>query len=114
MKEFSIDNSRLTQIQQHAKGENHKSKSQAKVSHVQRHFVLSTNNSETSGGPGTYQCTHSRHVWLQEKVTTADLSGPWKLLQATIHLHHQMVRKRDYCKAIPDMLAPIKVGKTED
>ena len=49
LKDISIENSGLPQIQQHAKGEKHRKLSQARFSQTQRHFVLSATCGESLG-----------------------------------------------------------------
>lgn len=72
IKDFSIDNSGLTQIQQHAKGEKHRKLSAAKFSQAQRHFVLSTTSSENKGKDQGPPSIPIQDLSQQEKVARAE------------------------------------------
>lgn len=72
LKDFSIENSGLPQIQQHAKGERHRKLSQAKFSQTQRHFVLSATSGESRGKDKRLVNVPIQDMSQQKKLTTAE------------------------------------------
>ena len=72
LKDISIENSGLPQIQQHAKGEKHRKLSQARFSQTQRHFVLSATCGESRGKDKVPVNVPIQDMSQQEKVTTGE------------------------------------------
>ena len=72
LKDISVKNSGLPQIQQHAKGEKHRKLSQARFSQTQRHFVLSATCGESRGKHKVPVNVPIQDMSQQEKVTTAE------------------------------------------
>ena len=71
-KDFSIENSGLPQIQQHAKGEKYRKLSQTRFSQTQRHFLLSATSGESRGKDKGPVNVLIQEMSQQEKVITAE------------------------------------------